>query len=141
MAWHPLSQLPKIHDVIWCKIPFRETPDVPGPHHPCVVRSIERYDPLGQAIIHVTRGTSKLKKELRADYDLIIERPEELEVCGLEEPTRFDLDDAQNLVPCDWSSDFFPDPNPVGRLNLNCIRRMENRLRGWNRVPDKFKQK
>jgi hypothetical protein len=89
----------------------------------------------------VTRGTSKLKKELRADYDLIIERPEELEVCGLEEPTRFDLDDAQNLVPCDWSSDFFPDPNPVGRLNLNCIRRMENRLRGWNRVPDKFKQK
>jgi len=141
MAWHPLSDLPEIHDVIWCNIPFWETPDVPGPRHPCVVREIERYDPLGEAIVHVTRGTSHLKKELREFLDLIIEHPGELKVCGLNEPTRFDLDDAHNLVPCDWSSEFFPNPKPVGRLDLNCIRRMNNRLRGWNRVPDDFKQK
>ncbi len=114
---------------------------MPGPAHPCLVREIERYEPLGQAIVHVTRGTSNLKKELRQWHDLIVERPEELKVCGLREPTRFDLDDARNLVPCDWDNLFFPNTTPVGRLNLDCIRRMNNRLRGWNPIPEDFKGK
>lgn len=140
MAWHPLSKLPKIHDVIWCRIPHRQSPSVPGDPHPCVVRDIERYDPLGQAIIHVTRGTSNLKKETREFLDLIVEHPEELSVCGLKEPTRFDLDDAQAKVPCDWDDVFFPNPNTVGQLNANCVRRMNNRLRGWNPVPADYKK-
>jgi hypothetical protein len=77
--------------VIWCNIPLRETPDTPGPPHPCIVRDIERNDDLGEAIVHVTRGTSNLKKETREFKDLIVERPGELAVCGLKEPTRFDL--------------------------------------------------
>ena len=137
--WHSLNQLPKIHDVIWCNIPFRETPDTPGPRHPCIVRDIERYDALGQAIVHVTRGTSKLKKDLRQFLDLIIERTEEMAACGLKEPTRFDLDDAQSKIPSFWDNVFFPNPKSVGQLNLDCIRRMNNRLRGWNRVPDDWK--
>lgn len=141
MAWHPLTKLPQIHDVIWCNIPFRETPDVPGPAHPCVVREIEVYEPLGQAIIHVTRGTSNLKKESRWDKDLIVDLPGEMAVCGLKEPTRFDLDDAQAKVPCDWDDVFFPNPKPVGKLNADCVRRMNNRLRGWNPVADDFKKK
>lgn len=141
MAWHPLSALPKIHDIIWCRIPHRQSPTVPGDLHPCIVRDIERYDPLGQAIIHVTRGTSNLKKDTREFLDLIIEHPGEMAVCGLKVPTRFDLDDAQNKVPCDWSDEFFPNPRPVGKLNADCVRRMNNRLRGWNPVPDDFKPK
>jgi hypothetical protein len=139
--WHPLSALPKVNDVIWCCIPLRETPNTPGPRHPCIVREIEKYEPLGEAILHVTRGTSNLKKDTREFLDLIVERPEELKVCGLNEPTRFDLDDAKNKVPCDWTDEFFPNPKPVGKLNLDCIRRMDNRLRGWNPVPDGFKEK
>jgi hypothetical protein len=139
--WHLLSDLPDIYDVIWCRIPYRETPGVPGPLHPCIVRDIERNDALGEAIVHVTRGTSNLKKETRWDLDLIVEHPRELAACGLEEPTRFDLDDAQHKVPCDWDNIFFPDPKPVGKLNLDCIRRMNNRLRGWNPVPDDWKPK
>jgi hypothetical protein len=142
MAWHPLSKLPQIHDVIWCRIPHRDTPSVPAdPPHPCVVRDIEVYKPLGQAIVHVTRGTTNLKKEARWDKDLIVENPGELKVCGLPEPTRFDLDDAQNKVPCDWDDVFFPNPNPVGKLNADCVRRLNNRLRGWNPVPDTYKKK
>jgi hypothetical protein len=142
MAWHPLSKLPQINDVIWCRIPHRDAPGVPAdPPHPCVVREIERYDALGEAIIHVTYGTSNLKKDKREFLDLIVEHPGELAVCGLKEPTRFDLDDAQNKIPCDWSDEFFPNINPSGKLNADCVRRMNNRLRGWNRVPDDFKQK
>jgi hypothetical protein len=111
------------------------------PAHPCIVRDIERYDAKGEAIVHVSRGTSNLKKDTREDKDLIVERPGELAICGLSEPTRFDLDDAQNKVPCDWDDEFFPNPKPVGRLNIDCIRRMNNRLRGWNPVPDDFKEK
>jgi hypothetical protein len=127
--------------VIWCRIPHRETPDTPGDPHPCIVRDIEKYEPLGQAIIHVTRGTSNLKKDTREFIDLIVDRPGELKECGLKEPTRFDLDDAHNKVPCDWDNVFFPNPKPVGRLNLDCIRRLNNRLRGWNPVPDDYKGK
>ena len=141
MAWHPLSKLPQINDVIWCRIPQRE-PGVPAdPPHPCVVRDIERYDALNEAIVHVTYGTSNLKKEARWDKDLIVENPGELAICGLKEPTRFDLDDAKNKVPCDWTDEFFPSPSPVGKLNADCLRRMNNRLRGWNPTPDQFKQK
>lgn len=128
---------------MWCNIPFRETPDTPGPPHPCVVREIERNDALGEAIIHVSRGTSHLKKSLRWDKDLIVEHPGELKACGLTEPTRFDLDDAQNKVPCDWDNVFFPNPRPVGKLNGDCVRRLNNRLRGQlaSQVPDRWKQK
>jgi hypothetical protein len=139
--WHPLSSLPKINDVIWCNIPHRETPDVPGDPHPCVVRDIEEYPPLGEAIVHVTRGTSHLKKDTRWDKDLIVEHADDMKVCGLGEPTRFDLDDAKNKMPCDWTDVFFPNPRPVGKLNADCVRRMNNRLRGWNQVPDDFKKK
>jgi hypothetical protein len=139
--WHPLSDLPKIHDVIWCNIPERGAPDTPGPPHPCVVRDIERNDALGEAIVHVTRGTSNLKKALRWEKDLIVEHPDELKTCGLPEATRFDLDDAQNKVPCDWDNVFFPNSKSVGKLNADCVRRMNNRLRGWNQVPEVWKQK
>lgn len=96
---------------------------------------------MGEAIVHVTRGTSNLKKETREFRDLIIEHPGELATCGLPEPTRFDLDDAQSKIPCDWDNLFFPDVKPVGKLNANCVRRMNNRLRGWNPVPEDYKAK
>jgi hypothetical protein len=139
--WHSLADLPAINDVVCCRMPYRQTPDVPGEPHPAIVREIERYDALGEAIIHVTRGTSNLKKDIRWDKDLIIEKAGELTVCGLREPTRFDLNDAENKVPCDWDNVFFPTTRSLGRLNLDCIRRVDNRLRGWNPVPDDWKDK
>jgi hypothetical protein len=53
----------------------------------------------------------------------------EMHAAGLRLPTRFDLDDVENLVPCLWTAEFFPSYRPSGRLDANCIRRLENRLR------------
>jgi hypothetical protein len=126
--WHRLDRLPQIYDIMWCRFPHRGTSTPVDPARPVVVRSIERDDALGQAIINVTYGTKNVKLE-REDIDLIVTSRIEMHAAGLTVPTRFDLDDAQNLVPALWTVEFFPSYRPSGRLDANCIRRMENRLR------------
>jgi hypothetical protein len=129
MAWHDLSRLPKQYDVIWCRFPHRPDVSIPkDPPHPVVVRQIERNDRLGEAIVHVTYGTGDLKPE-RGQIDLLVESGIEMHSAGLRLPTRFDLDDAYNQIPCLWNEDFFPNWRPCGALDANCIRRLENRLR------------
>jgi hypothetical protein len=128
-TWHPLSDLPGVYDVIWCRFPHRPILDQPAdPPHPVVVRDLEPYAPLGEALVHVTYGTSTLKP-WREYEDLILEKPDELAPAGLSEKTRFDLEDALNLLPLEWCREYFPDPRPCGRLNADCIRRLENRIR------------
>jgi hypothetical protein len=78
--------------------------------------------------LHVTYGTSNLK-QWRELTDLIVKDATEMTVAGLTRPTRFDLHDSLNKLPCFWCSEFFPDPARRGRLDANCIRRLENRLR------------
>jgi hypothetical protein len=137
MAHHPLADLPQQYDVIWCRFPHRPGLHLPGdPPHPVIVRNIERNDAVGEAIIHVTYGTSKIKKWrwmwdlIVGKRDLIVEKQNEMTVAGLREPTRFDLDDSKNMLPCFWCVEFFPHPWPVGRLNADCVRRLNNRARG-----------
>lgn len=129
VKWHSLSRLPSKYDVIWCRFPHRPAVTVPAdPAHPVVVREVERNDALGEAIVSVTYGTSNFKPE-RSEIDLLVSYGLELHAAGLRSPTRFDLDDRYNLIPCLWTEDFFPNWRPCGRLDDNCIRRLENRLR------------
>lgn len=135
--WHPLSRLPIKYDVIWCRFPHRPELAVPkDPAHPVIVRAIERDDASGQAIIHATYGTSNLKPE-REEIDLLLRQRIELHAAGLDRPTRFDLEDRFNLIPCLWTEEFFPLWRPSGHLDANCVRRLENRLR-W-RLEDAAK--
>lgn len=128
-TWHPLADLPQVYDVLWCRFPHRPILHLPAdPPHPVVVREIERNDELGEAILHVTYGTSNLK-EWRELTDLLVKSSAELKAAGLREPTQFDLQDDLNKLPCFWCSEFFPDPMKRGHLDVNCIRRLENRLR------------
>ncbi|MEH2476266.1 hypothetical protein V1281_002565 [Nitrobacteraceae bacterium AZCC 2161] len=76
----------------------------------------------------VTYGTSNFKPEREA-IDLLVSYGLELHAAGLKIPTRFDLEDRYNLIPCLWTEEFFPSWRPCGRLDANCIRRLENRLR------------
>jgi hypothetical protein len=111
------------------------------PPHPVVIREIEKNEPLGRAIVHVTYGTSNLKKLRRELLDLIIDDPNEMQIAGLRKPTRFDLNDNLNKLPILWTWEFFPYSQPVGRLDINCIRRMNNRLRWrgfWQVQPAKI---
>ena len=124
-----LADLPQIYDVLWCRFPHRPQLHLPAdPPHPVVVREIERNDDLGEAILHVTYGTSNLKR-WRELIDLFVEKSSEMEIAGLHEPTRFDLQDNVNKLPCFWCAEFFPNPARQEPLNADCIRRMENRLR------------
>ena len=107
MAWtnSSLSDLPKVHDVMWCRISFRRAPGVPAdPPHPIIVRHVERDDTAGEAIIHCIYGTSNLKD--RDGIDLVLRRPIEYVAHGLYEPTRFDLAD-DNTIPCLWTRSIF----------------------------------
>jgi hypothetical protein len=132
-SWHPLSDLPEVYDVIRCRFPYRPHLHVPAdPPHYVVVREIERYDPLGEAIVHVTYGTSKVK-QWRELVDLIIDKPSEMAAAGLNVPTRFDLQDDLNKLPCFWCREFFPDGKRTGKLTTDGIRKLENRLR-WRRL-------
>ncbi len=65
-TWHPLADLPQINDVLWCRFPHRPHLHLPAdPAHPVIIRQIERNDVLGEAILHVTYGTSKLERPRR----------------------------------------------------------------------------
>jgi hypothetical protein len=128
-TWHPLADLPQVNDIIWCRFPHRPILHLPAdPRHPTIVRELEPFPALGEAIVHVTYGTSSLKK-WRELIDLIVDDPAEVVALGLNEPTRFDLQDDMNKLPCPWCVEFFPIPYRIGRLNADCLRRMNNRLR------------
>lgn len=128
-TWHSLADLPKVNDIIWCRFPHRPQLQLPAdPPHPTIVREIETYPALGEAILHVTYGTSNLKS-WRELLDLIVDKAGELKALGLKDPTRFDLQDDLNKLPCPWCAEFFPNTQPSGALNADCLRRMNNRLR------------
>lgn len=128
-TWLPLADLPKVNDVIRCRFPHRPNLHLPAdPPHPVIVREIERNDKLGEAIVHVTYGTSNLKS-WREFVDLIIDKPAEMQAAGLTKPTRFDLQDSLNKLPCLWTREFFPDGARSGELTADAIRRLGNRLR------------
>ena len=102
------------------------------PAHPVLVRELEIYGPLGRAIVHVSYGTSKTKKLTREFIDLIIDKPKEIAALGLQKATRFDLA-GSNRAPLIWCFEFFPNAYIIGRLNADCIRRLNNRLTTWRR--------
>lgn len=134
-TWLSLNDLPKVYDVIRCRFPFRPHLHVPAdPPHFVVVREIEPFHELGEAIVHVTYGTSTLKP-WRNLVDLIVDKPVEMQKAGLTRPTRFDLQDSLNKLPCLWTREFFPDGKSTGELTSDGVRRLENRLRWRAMAP------
>ena len=135
MVWtyRTLADLPKVNDIVWCRFPERERPGIPAdPPHPVLVRELEIYAPLGRAIVHVTYGTTKLKKLTREFIDLIVDKPAEMSALGLKKPTLFDLAES-NRAPLIWCYEFFPNAFGIGHLSEACIRRLNNRLTLWRR--------
>jgi hypothetical protein len=125
----PLSDLPRVNDILWCRIPhLQKDPFAPAdPPHPVVVRCIDRNDTLRQATLYCIYGTSKIKG--RENLDLVLAMRSEYRMHGLSEPTRFDL--ANELtIPCQWTKEFFPfGHRAVGTLSGACLTRMRARLK------------
>ena len=143
MVWTylPLSQLPSVGDIVWCRFPHEEDLSIPGlKPRPVIVREIEPQYEIGRALVTVSQGTSikdPLTTKLKYEFlDLIIDKPSEIASHGLECATRFDLREKKR-IPVIWCREFFTWPRRanrlyMGKLDINTTRRMNNRL-GWRK--------
>ena len=124
----PLSDLPGVNDILWCRIPHPQKSAVlpADPPHPVIVRCIDRNDKLNQATLYCIYGTSKIKD--REHLDLVLQMPSEFRLHGLREPTRFDLANT-HTIPCFWAFEFFPNRRKIGTLTGACITRMKAKLK------------
>src|SRR5688572_29973401 len=100
-SYLPLHNLPRGLDVVWCRFPEADI-SKPGPKpRPGLVRSVELSEDHKRARLEVCYGTSQLKKDL-FPYDLFIENTAQMNVLGLPQATRFEIDRTL-LLP--WASE------------------------------------
>ncbi|HEX7858547.1 MAG TPA: hypothetical protein VF503_33090 [Sphingobium sp.] len=120
MAWtfFPLSTAPAPCSIVWCRFPYVEEQDKPGPKsRPGIVKRVSG-DQDGNPWVHVAYGTTKSVFRHGLE-NFTISNVSEMDICGLWCATRFRLDRVA-LLP--WCSEFFKDApgrqSPVmGRLS------------------------
>jgi hypothetical protein len=118
--------MPTALDVVWCRFPLEEFPDIPSPDpHPALVRAVDLYDQHTHARIELTFGTSK--KIYEGNLDLVISNVEEMNEAGLFQATRFKLDKTRWLP---WAEEFFSPREGeqtciIGRLGAGSLAQLE----------------
>jgi len=104
--YYPLHSLPPVLGIVWCQFPTQEMPSKPGPKtRPALVRAVMVSKGGTKAALGVTYGTSKLKA-LERPHDLIIANLAEMNMAGLPQATRFDLDNHRTVI-LPWAKEFF----------------------------------
>jgi hypothetical protein len=94
--------------VVWSKFPYDQRPGLPAVDpHPALVFAASEYKADHWAV-QVAYGTSNLKTDSRA-YDFRIQNFRAMQYAGLNQATRFDLDQIKWLM---WDDDWFASPNP-----------------------------
>ncbi len=120
--FYPFSTAPAPCSIAWCRFPYVEEQDKPGPKpHPCIVKRVSG-DQHGNPWLHVAYGTSK-DVFRRGIEHFTVSNMAEMDLCGLWMATRFRLDRVA-LVP--WAEEFFINPpgrsSPVmGRLSDHAV--------------------
>ncbi|WP_143051854.1 hypothetical protein [Sphingomonas palmae] len=120
MVWtfFPFSTLPAPTSIVWCRFPYVEDVDKPGPKpRPAIVKRASA-DQDGNPWVHVAYGTTQ-KLFLTGLTNFTVSNVADMDACGLWCATRFRLDRVA-LVP--WADEFFSDApgraSPVmGRLS------------------------
>ena len=117
-SYFPVHTLPRGLDIVWCRFPELGV-DGPGPKpRPALVRTVSLTEGHVAGYVEVCYGTSRMNSDLHA-HDLIIANAAQLNLLGLPQATRFDID---KLVTLPWASEFF-EPRPgsktpiIGRLS------------------------
>jgi hypothetical protein len=101
-----VSNLPRIHYVVWCRLPNEK--GEPGETvRPALVRGSKHHPATGRSALYVSYGTAKLDTVRRNNIDLIIQNNERMNELDLPMATRFNLDYA-NWLP--WCAEFFSPP-------------------------------
>ncbi|MEP2735593.1 MAG: hypothetical protein ABJP34_04780 [Erythrobacter sp.] len=129
-TYFPTSLLPAPYDIVWCRFPSHENLGNPGPKpRPGLVLNVALYPEEGESEVQVIYGTTTLKTFQRPQ-DFFVARLQELDACGLDRATRFDLDMIAWLP---WTTDWFeilPDYNsPItGHLSDHAVRLLQEDL-------------
>jgi hypothetical protein len=109
--YYPPDSLPVAFDIVWCRYPYDESPDEPGPiQHPTIVRQ-PLFDEDGNPHVRVIYGTSQEPLIRGAEFFTVAT---DLRRSGLSKPTRFCID-REARVP--WAEEYF-DPSISGRPRL-----------------------
>jgi hypothetical protein len=103
LSLYPFSLAPAPFDIVWCCFPEIENPKIPGPKaRPGLVRQ-SFQDEEGNAWVRVIYGTSK-DPYRSSPYDFNVAQLSEMDMCGLKQATRFQLDKQMRLP---WSREYF----------------------------------
>lgn len=101
----PFSTLPAPTSIVWCRFPYVEEVDKPGPKsRPAIVKRASA-DQDNNPWVHVAYGTTK-RLFLRGMEHFTVSNMVDMDACGLYCATRFRLDRVA-LLP--WASEFFGD--------------------------------
>lgn len=126
------TALPVAFDIVWCKFPYRQFGNAPGPvARPCLVRKpythvtrIEGKDYL-VGYVDTIYGTKQIDKFV-PPRGFLIENDDEKKVCGLKVDTVFDLKDHA-ILP--WSPIYFSNENGKAIISGHFSEAMKLRLR------------
>ncbi|WP_156428407.1 hypothetical protein [Novosphingobium sp. FSW06-99] len=104
LTFFPISTLPAPYDVVWCRFPFDDSLGTPGPKpRPAIVLNIAADVDAGEGEVQLVYGTTKLKT-LHRPRDFFVTKLLEMDACGLNKATRFDLDKVA-WIP--WAGEWF----------------------------------
>jgi hypothetical protein len=134
-TFFPTSTLPAPYDIVWCRFPSHEDLGNPGPKpRPAIVLNVALYEDTIESEVHLVYGTTNLKMMQRRG-DFFVTNLAEMDACGLNKATRFDLD-TMAWVP--WAEEWFEvlpsyDSPVIGRLSSHAVKLLEHDL-AWRLV-------
>ena len=127
--FYPFSTAPAPYDIVWCRFPTIEEPELPAekPRPGLIRQAFQDQD--GNAWVRVVFGTSK--DPYRATLtDFTICTLPEMNICGLKCATRFRLDREIDLP---WSKGYFAclpgKPTPIiGHMPEYEVRKLQTQI-------------
>lgn len=87
-----VSRPPRVGNIVTCLYPG----DPKGQLRPCLVLETQSGSK-GDLAVRVAYGTKSLDYETRGKIDLIIDKPIDIDTCGLAVATRFDLEETATV--------------------------------------------
>ena len=111
MQLYDATAAPSVYDIVWCKWPYRERPDIPGPVARCVLildvrLMIDAHDETEWAAVTVAYGTGAEHVEAADLTNNLLIPDTECRARGLHKATVFKLD-VRNRKRLPWAEDYF----------------------------------
>ena len=103
-SFFPISTLPAPYDIVWCRFPFHDSLGDPGPKpRPAIVLNIAVDADAGEGDAQLVYGTTRTKVMSR-HRDFFVTNVSEMDACGLDKATRFDLD---RIAWVPWAEEWY----------------------------------